>query len=385
MDDIYTVEDRHSSGLYAKHGLAFVKGQGARLWDAEGREYIDCAAGHGVANLGHAHPRVAEALAEQARTLITCPETYYNDQRAAAMARLGSLVPGMERVFLCNSGTEANEAALKLARLSTGRTRIVAAMRGFHGRTMGALSATWNKRYREPFEPLVPGFEHIPYNNVGALEVAIDGETAAVILEVVQGEGGVYVGEAGFLQAAEELCRERGALLIIDEVQTGFGRTGKMLAIEHFEISPDLLCLAKSIAGGLPMGAVLIGPRVENLGPGMHATTFGGNPLVCAASLAAFEVMEGEKLVEQAAEKGTYLLERLRAIQSPLVREVRGLGLMAGVEIKRKVAPHLQAMAERGVVALPAGLTVIRLLPPLVIRREEIERVVEVVAEVLEA
>jgi acetylornithine/LysW-gamma-L-lysine aminotransferase len=231
----------------------------------------------------------------------------------------------------------------------------------------------------------VPGFEHIPYNNVEALEEAIHAETAAVILEVVQGEGGVHVGEADFLQAAQELCRERGALLIIDEVQTGFGRTGKLLAIEHFGISPDLLCLAKSIAGGLPMGAVLIGTRVENLGPGMHASTFGGNPLVCAASLAAFEVLEGEQLVEQAAEKGTYLLERLRALESPLIREVRGLGLMVGLEIKRKVAPYLQAMAERGVLALPAGMTVIRLLPPLVITREELERVVEVIGEVLGA
>ncbi|MEJ2266785.1 MAG: acetylornithine/succinylornithine family transaminase [Anaerolineales bacterium] len=383
MKELFALESNHSSGVYAKHPIAFVRGEGATLWDLDGREYIDCMAGHGVANLGHAHPKIVAAISEQAQELLTCPETYYNDRRAAAMEKLGSLVPGMERVFLCNSGTEAVEAALKFARLSTGRTQIVAAMRGFLGRTMGSLSATWNKRYREPFEPLVPGFEHVPYNNCEALEKTINAATAAVLLEVVQGEGGVHVAEAGYLQAAKELCRQRGALLIIDEVQTGFGRTGKMLAIEHSGVIPDLLCLAKSIAGGVPMGAVLIGPEVQNLSPGMHASTFGGNPLACAACLAALEVMEEERLPEQAAEKGTALLAGLREIQSPLIREVRGLGLMIGVELKKKVAPYLQGMADRGVIALPAGLSVVRLLPPLVITEEQIERVLEVMAEVL--
>ena len=383
MKELFALESSHSSGVYAKHSIAFVRGEGARLWDLDGREYIDCMAGHGVANLGHAHPKIVAAISEQAQELLTCPETYYNDRRAAAMEKLGSLVPGMERVFLCNSGTEAVEAALKFARLSTGRTQIIAAMRGFHGRTMGSLSATWNKRYREPFEPLVPGFEHVPYNNCEALEKAINGETAAVLLEVVQGEGGVHLAGAEYLQRAKELCQREGALLIIDEVQTGFGRTGKMLAIEQSGVIPDLLCLAKSIAGGVPMGAVLIGPEVQNLSPGMHASTFGGNPLACAACLAALEVMEEERLPEQAAEKGTALLAGLREIQSPLIREVRGLGLMIGVELKKKVAPYLQGMADRGVIALPAGLSVVRLLPPLVITEEQIERVLEVMAEVL--
>lgn len=383
MKDIFALESTHSSGVYAKHPIVFVKGEGARLWDLDGREYIDCMAGHGVANLGHAHPKIVAAISEQARGLLTCPETYYNDRRAAAIEKLGSLVPGMERVFLCNSGTEAVEAALKFARLSTGRTQIIAAMRGFHGRTMGSLSATWNKRYREPFEPLVPGFEHIPYNDCEALEKAINATTAAVLLEVVQGEGGVHLAEAGYLQAAKELCRQWGALLIIDEVQTGFGRTGKLLAIEHSGVTPDLLCLAKSIAGGVPMGAVLIGPNVQNLSPGVHASTFGGNPLACAACLAAFQVMEEESLPQQAAEKGATLLAGLREIQSPLIREVRGLGLMVGVELKKKVAPYLQGLADRGVIALPAGLSVVRLLPPLVITQGQIERVLEVLAEVL--
>jgi acetylornithine/LysW-gamma-L-lysine aminotransferase len=338
-----------------------------------------------VANLGHAHPEVALAISEQARTLITCPETFYNDRRSALIERLGSLSPGLERVFLCNSGTEAIEAALKFARLSTGRTRVVAAMRGFHGRTMGALSATWNKTYREPFEPLVPGFHHIPYNKIEALEQAIDAETAAVLLEVVQGEGGVHLGEPAFLQAAQRLCQERGSLLIIDEIQTGFGRTGKMLAVQHAGIQPDMICLAKSIAGGLPMGAVLIGPGVKNLSPGMHGSTFGGNPLACAAALAVLQVMQREHLPQQAAEKGLYLLNCLTQLQSPLVREVRGLGLMIGIELKKKVASFLPAMAGSGVIAMSAGLTVIRLLPPLVITYSQLDQVIEVVDKVLSA
>ncbi len=383
MTDIFTTEAEHTSGLYAKHDIALVKGEGARLWDEQGREYIDCMAGHGVANLGHAHPKVAQAIAAQAQTLITCPETYYNDRRAELFAALSALAPGLERVFLSNSGTESVEAAIKFARLTTGRSQIVAAMRGFHGRTLGALSATWNKKYRQPFEPLVPDFTHIPYNNCQALEQAVTEQTAAVLLEVVQGEGGVYPAEAEFLQTAQALCLERGALLIIDEVQTGFGRTGRMFAYQHFNITPDILCLAKSIAGGFPMGATLVGPRVTNLSPGMHGTTFGGNPLACAASLAAIQVMQEENLAQQAAEKGAYLMERLSQLESPLVREVRGLGLMVGIELKQKVAPYLQEMEARRVIALPAGMTVIRLLPPLVITYAQLDRVIAVLTEVL--
>ena len=377
MNELFEIESSHSSGVYAKHLIAIVRGEGARVWDSEGREYIDCVAGHGVANLGHAHPAVAEAIAQQARRLVTLHEAYYNDQRAALLGKLARMVPELDRVFLCNSGTEAVEAALKFARLSTGRSGVVAAMRGFHGRTMGALSATWNKHYREPFLPLVPGFSHVPFNNVEALEKAVNEDTAAVILEVVQGEGGVHVAEPGYLEAARAITREHGALLIIDEVQTGLGRTGKMLALEHFDLIPDLVCLAKSLAGGLPVGAVLMGPAVRNLVSGLHGSTFGGNPLVCAAALAALEVIESEDLPGQAAQKGAYLLDQLRQLRSPLIREVRGLGLMIGVELRSRVAPYLAAMQERGVLAFAAGLTVIRLLPPLVITQAELDTVIE--------
>jgi acetylornithine/LysW-gamma-L-lysine aminotransferase len=316
--------------------------------------------------------------------LVTLFETFYNDKRAALMEKISTLVPGLDRVFFCNSGTEAVEAALKFARVSTGRTNIIAAMRGFHGRTMGALSATYNKKYKEAFEPLVPGFSHVAYNNIAALEGAVTDQVAAVILEAVQGEGGVYPADPAYLQAARRICTERGALLIIDEIQAGLGRTGKMFAFQHSGITPDIVCIAKSLAGGLPMGAVLFGDSVKNLAPGLHGSTFGGNPLACAAALAALTVIEEEDLPGQAAAKGAYLMEELKSIESPLIREVRGLGLMIGIELKQKVAPYLQALQERRIIALNAGLTTIRLLPPLVITREQLDRVVAALSEVLQ-
>ena len=382
--DIIGIENKHTSGVYTKQPFAIVRGQGALLWDTDGNEYIDCSSGHGVANLGHAHPKIANAIAQQAGKLITLFGTFPNDQRAALMEKLTSLTPGLERVFFCNSGTETVEAAIKFSRLSTGRTGIIAAMRGFHGRTMGALSATWNKNYRTPFMPLVPDFSHVPYNKIESLDKAVNDQTAAVLLEPVQGESGIHPATSEYLQAARRICSERGALLVIDEVQSGFGRTGKMFAYQHHGITPDMLCVAKSLAGGIPMGAVLIGENVKNLMPGMHGSTFGGNPLVCAAALAALSVMEEENLPAQSAEKGAYLLEKLNGIQSPLIREVRGLGLMIGIELKQKVTPYLQALQDKRIIALNAGITVLRLLPPLVITYEQLDKVIAAISEVLE-
>lgn len=381
--EIIEIETKRSAGTYAKQPLVIVRGRGASLFDAEGVEYLDCSSGHGVANLGHAHPKIAEALYQQANTLVTLFETFPNDRRAMLMDKLTRLVPGLDRVFLCNSGTEAVEAALKFARLSTGRKNIVAALRAFHGRTYGALSATYNKKYREGFEPLVPGFCHVPYNNIEALDKAVDRETAAVILEVVQGEGGVYPANGEYLRAVRRLCEERGVLLIVDEIQSGFGRTGRMFSVQHFGVIPDLLTCAKSLAGGVPMGAVLIGRRVKNLTPGVHGSTFGGNPLACAAAIAALDVIEEENLPRQAQVKGAYLLDKLRRIESPNIREVRGMGLMVGIEMKQKVAPYIKALQERNIIALNAGMTVIRLLPPLVITSQQIDHLVDVLSEVL--
>jgi len=381
--EIIEIETTHSAGTYAKQPLVIVRGQGASLFDINGVEYLDCSSGHGVANLGHAHPKIAEALYQQANKLITLFETFPNDKRAMLMEKITKLVPGLDRVFLCNSGTEAVEAAFKFTRLSTGRKNIVAAMRAFHGRTYGSLSATYNKKYREGFEPLVPGFSHVPYNNIEALDKAVSQETAAVILEVIQGEGGVYPAKAEYIRAVRRICNERGALLIIDEIQSGFGRTGRMFAVQHFGVLPDLLVCAKSLAGGVPMGAVLIGHSIKNLAPGVHGSTFGGNPLASAAAVAALGVIEEENLSRQAQVKGAYLLDKLRRIESPNIREVRGMGLMIGIEMKQKVAPYIKELQERKIIALNAGMTVIRLLPPLVISYQQIDSLVDVLSEVL--
>ncbi|MCS7087276.1 MAG: acetylornithine/succinylornithine family transaminase [Thermoflexales bacterium] len=381
---IQLIEQQHTAGVYPKRDLVIVRGKDAVLWDDQGRAYVDCVGGQGVSILGHANEAVARALAEQALTLVSCPEIFYNDRRAAFEALLVSLLPsGMQRVYLCNSGAEAVEAAIKFARLSTGRPNIVAAVRAFHGRTMGALSATYEPKYRDPFKPLVPGFVHVPFNNIAALEQAVDDQTAAVLLEPVQGEGGVHPATAAYLQAARSITEARGALLIVDEVQTGFGRTGRWFAVEHSGVVPDLMAMGKAIAGGVPMGAVGIRDTVRNLAPGVHGSTFGGNPLACAAGIAAIQEMQRLDVPRLAAEKGAYFRERLAAIHAPVVREVRGLGLLIGVELRTKVAPYLRALQAEGVLALPAGLNVLRFLPPAVITYEQIDFVVEKVAQVL--
>jgi acetylornithine/LysW-gamma-L-lysine aminotransferase len=381
---IIDVEDRYGSGVYGHQPIVLVRGEGARLWDADGREYIDCMSGHGVANVGHAHPAVVEAIREQTGRLAICPNGFYNDARAALMETLVRIAPdGLDRVFLCNSGTEAVEGAMKFARIATGRTKIVAAMRGYHGRTMGALSATWNKMYREPFGPLVPDVAFVPYNRIEALEKVVDEGTSAVLLEIVQGEGGVIPGDAAYLQAAQELCAAHGALFVADEVQTGFGRTGAMFACEHHGLRPDLMCVAKAIAGGVPMGAILIGPRAGTLPPRAHSSTFGGNPLACAAGLATIGVLETEQLPARAAELGDRLRAGLEAIDVPVVRQVRGIGLMQAMELRVKSFPILAGLAERGVLALPAGKMVLRFLPPLVITEEQVDAVIDAVSTVL--
>ncbi len=294
--NIIDTESKYTSGVSSKRPLAIVRGKGAHVWDADGREYIDCVGGQGTANVGHGNQVVADAIAEQARNLISLTEIFYNDKRAAVEEKLVQISPNhANRVYLCNSGTEAIETGIKLARYATGRTGIVAFMRGFHGRTMGALSATWEPKYREPFQPLVPDFSHAPYDNLDKAREAITDKTAGVIVEVVQGEGGVRPGSMEFLRGLQDLCRERGAMLIVDEVQTGFCRTGKMFASEHYGLEGDFVCVAKSIAGGLPMGAVMIGERVKKLEPMIHGSTFGGNPLACAAAVAAIGYMESRK------------------------------------------------------------------------------------------
>jgi len=384
--DCKRIEDGFSVGVYQKRDLVIVRGEGARVWDEAGREYVDCVAGIGVANVGHCHPAVVAAIQAQAARLITCNELFYNDARARCLERLDRITPeGINRFFLCNSGTEAVEGAIKFARMATGRKHVVAAMRGYHGKTLGSLSATWERKYKEPFAPLVPDFSHVPYNNISEFTAAVDDQTAAVILEPVQGEGGVRPATSEFLQAVRKACDEKGALLIIDEIQTGFGRTGRLFACEHFGVLPDILTMAKGIAGGVPMGAIGIDRRVGEIEKQSHTSTFGGNPLACAAAVAAIDVLTGEDLPRRAAETGAYFVRRLREIESPRIREIRGLGLMIGIELKDKAGPIAQALMQEGVLALLAGTTVLRFLPPLVITREQVDRVVESLTRALAA
>ncbi len=395
------LEDQHSSGTYIKRDLQVVRGEGARLFDETGRSYIDLVGGQGSANLGHAHPAIVKAISEQAAELITCPELFHNPVRARYQAEL-CRVSGFSRVFLANSGTEANEGALKIARLKTGRKGVIAMMRGFHGRTMGALSATWEKNYREPFLPLIDGVVHVPYNNIDKLREALNENIGAVFLEVVQGEGGVHPAQAGYLQAVQELAHANGSLLIIDEVQTGWGRTGSLFAHWQDGIQPDIVTVAKSMAGGIPMGAILLSEKIGTLDPATHGSTFGGNPLACAAGLAAIgeytkltnpdtaategyahRDVDGD-LVRHARKLGDDVrMHFMDNLPEKAVREVRGRGLMFGIELRNKVAPVLKMLQERGVVALPAGPTVLRLLPPLVITDEDMWQAAHIIEETL--
>jgi acetylornithine/LysW-gamma-L-lysine aminotransferase len=385
VSSLHAIEERILGGTTARRGEAvFVRGEGCWLYDAADRRYLDLGSAQGVAMLGHCHPAVTEAIAQQARTLALCPSYLYNDVRARfAQALVEVLPPHLPHVFLANSGAEAVDGALKFARLVTGRPAFVAFTKGFHGRTFGALSVTWEPKYRQGFGPLLEA-THVPFNDVAALERAVDDRTAAVILEVVQGESGVNRGTPEFLAAAERLCRERGALFIVDEIQTGFGRTGRWFAFEHAQLTPDVVCMAKGLGGGFPMGAFAYTAAVRAaLYHGAHGTTFGGSPLASAAGLAALGVYRDERLVERSAALGHTALAGLQEALAghPLVRDVRGLGLMLAVELRTKVAPVLKAlMLDHGVIALPAGPTVLRLLPPLVISDEDLQQGMAAVA-----
>ena len=378
-----TRETELGVGVYKSRGVSVIKGEGALVWDDQGRQFIDCTAGIGVANIGHGNLEMAEALFDQAKRLTTCAGIFPNDVRAECMAKLVDIAPaGLNRVFLCNSGAESIEGALKFARQSTGRDQVVSAMRGFHGRTMGALSATPNKSYQEPFNPLVPGFVHVPYNRIEALENAVNDNTAAVLLELVQGEGGVRPAKREYIDAAVEICRAHGALLIIDEIQSGFGRTGKMFACEHYDVKPDMLCLAKALAGGVPMGAILVSDKIKTQ-VGSHGSTFGGNPLACAACLTNIRIIERDNLADHATKLGERFANQLKAKKLSTVRDIRQLGLMIGIELKVRATPYLEMLQANGVLALPAGTNVLRLLPSLVISQTQMNEVLSEVVAVL--
>ncbi len=384
-------ESTIESGVTSRRGeTVMVSGEGCWLIDSEGNRYLDLTSGQGVAMLGYGHPALSRAIADQARRLHALPSIFYNDVRGEFLAKLHEVLPDhLGHVFLANSGAEAIDGAIKFARLATGRTGIVAAMGSFHGRTVGAVSLTWTKKYREPFAPLLPDVVHVPYNNLTRLDAAIDETTAALFLEPVQGEGGVNMPDPDFLRGAQALCRERGALLVMDEIQTGFGRTGRWFGHQHFDLVPDMICLAKGLGAGFPMGAIAYTKRVqESLFVGAHGSTFGGNPLACAAGLAAIQAYQDENLIQRSAAAGGLLMARLdqELAGRSIVREIRGLGLMIGIDLREKTGPYLKAlMEEHGVLALPAGSTVLRLLPPLTLSEAEIEIAVKAIAAVLPA
>ncbi|HEV2073796.1 MAG TPA: aspartate aminotransferase family protein [Thermomicrobiales bacterium] len=370
--------------LYAKRDIVLVRGEGVYLYDSEGNQYLDAMSNYGVAVLGHAHPRFTAAVTGQLQTLTTCHQSFGNDARAELLAELDTIAPeGLTRSFLSNSGAEAIEAALKFAQVTTGRQRIVAAKRGYHGRTLGALSATAEKKYRAPFEPLPLPSEHIAYNDGDALEAAVNSETAAIILEPVQGEGGIHPADDAFLQRAREIATANGALLIMDEIQSGF-RTGAPFATTVAGVSPDIVCTAKALANGLPIGLTMVTEAVSDQMPGgAHGSTFGGNPLVARGAVETLRIMRDDDLYARAERVGAYTVRAIEALSHPRIRAVRGRGLMMGVELKQKATPVLRGLQENGVLALLAGNLVIRFLPPMTWEEAHADELVDSLARVL--
>jgi acetylornithine/LysW-gamma-L-lysine aminotransferase len=377
-------EEELNAGTYAKRNVEIVNGQGSSLWDAQGKIYIDMGASYGVCNVGHRNPEVIEAIRRQAENIIYIASTYPNPVRRELMESINSITPdGLTRSFICNSGTEAIEAALKFAVAITKRKKFVAAMRAFHGRTLGSLSLTWNPKYREDFLDILLPVKFVRYNDEESLKEAVDDETVAVVLEPVQGEGGVNIPKKEYFKAAKDICSDSGALLIDDEIQTGMGRTGRMFCVEHYNVTPDIMCMGKSIGGGFPIAATVLHEKFGPMKKGIHGSTFGGNPLACAAAHAAIDFTVKKDLPGRAQELGNYFLDKLRSLSSPEIREVRGLGLMLAIELKTKAAPYLNKLLEKGIAPLPTGATYIRLLPPLVIDREDIDKTIAVLEEVL--
>ena len=366
-DAILQVEGDRQVPFYAKRGIALVRGEGAYLWDAGGRRYLDAMSNYGVAVLGHADPEFAAALADQLATLTTGHQSFGNEVRAELLDALTSVLPaGLDRSFLSNSGAEAIEAALKMARAATGRPNVVAAKRGYHGRTLGALSATADPKYRTPFEPLPIPVTHVPFGDAAALERAVDGETAAVILEPVQGEAGIYPASDEYLAVVRAACDRAGALLIADEVQSGF-RTGVPFASAGAGVTPDILVTAKALANGFPIGLTTTTATVSGAMPaGAHGSTFGGNPLACRAAVVTLGALRERGLYDRSTRLGQRIVAEIEGRNYAKVRAVRGRGLMIGIDLKERVTPTLRALQDHGILALSAGNLTLRLLPPLI-------------------
>ncbi|MCL1977340.1 MAG: aspartate aminotransferase family protein [Candidatus Bathyarchaeota archaeon] len=385
--EIIDIESRYLANVFSKKPIVFTKGKGALLWDINGKEYLDCASSYGVAALGHCHPKIVAAIKAQTEHLITIHSCYYNDKRAEFIQKLVNITPkGLDKAFLSNSGAESVECAMKLARKATGKSEIIGIMGAYHGKTMGALSLTWDKKYREPFMPLIPDIKHVAPDNPDKIREAITDKTAAVIMEPIRGEGGIRVPPDNYLQQIREICNEKNILLILDEVQTSFGRTGKLFGCQNWNVTPDIMCLAKPFAGGLPIGITVAHENImSTFKVGEHSTTFSGSPLVCAAGCAAIDALIEEDLAGKAAVNGQYFKSQLEEIASKhkIVKEIRGLGLMLGIELRYDVYGVIMKALSKGVLAIDAGRTVVRILPPLIINKEQINKAIKVLDESL--
>jgi acetylornithine/LysW-gamma-L-lysine aminotransferase len=372
-----------SGFVFSEKPIRIERGEGVHLYADDGTEYLDFGASYAVAAVGHCHPRVVDAVQSQVEDLLYVQASYPVSARTDLYEKLATVSPpGLDNVWLCNSGTEANEAAMKFARNATGRSKIIATRRGFHGRTLGALAMTWKDKYKEPFEPLAGGVEFVDYGDGDELAAAVDDETAAVFLEPIQGEGGIHPADTEYLERAREVTDEAGAALVFDEIQTGVGRTGALWACEGVGVSPDILTTAKGIASGLPLGATVCADWIADADP-EHGSTYSGGPVVCAAANATLDVLIEEDLPTHAADVGGYLMESVERADLP-VREVRGQGLMVGIEVKRGANRVLRDLAlNEGILALPAGRTVVRLLPPLTVTEEHVDRFVDSLGAVL--
>ena len=367
-------EDDFLGHLYQRFPIVIDRGKGAKVWDDTGREYIDCMAGYGVALVGHCNDRVVAAIKDQIEKLMVCHMSTYNTARSIMLKKLSKVVPsGLDKVFFSNSGAEAVETALKFSRKFSGKPGVISMNGGYHGKTFGALSITSSEKYRKPFEPLLDYIKFVPYGNTSKLVDAIDDKTGTIILEPVQGESGIIMPPAGFIQEVREICSRRSLVLIFDEIQSGFGRTGKMWAAENWNTIPDIVCVAKGIAGGFPMGLTMTKTEIiESMKIGEHSSTFAGNPLACAAASASIDALVLDGLIENSAETGRYFKELLFQLKEKhkIVREVRGLGLMLALELRFDVRNILMDGISNGILMLYSGRNIIRLLPPLSIDRE---------------
>ena len=391
-EELKASADQYLMGTYARQPISIVRGRGTKVYDLEGREYVDFVGGIAVNLLGHGHPDLVLAVQKQAAQLIHTSNLYYTEPQV----RLAQMLVDhsfADQVFFCNSGAEANEAAIKLARryshdkYGAGRFEIITMKQSFHGRTMATLTATGQEKVQKGYEPLVPGFSYVTFNHLAELQHALTDKTAAIMLEPIQGEGGVHVVSREYLKAVRELCTQRYILLIFDEVQTGMGRTGTLFAYEQLNVQPDIMTLAKGLGGGVPIGACLAtAPVAKAFGPGSHASTFGGNPLACAAALAVFRVLLDGRVLDQARRMGEYLSKGLSECKDRhhLVRDVRGLGLLQGMEVEMDAKTVVADCLKRGFLVNAVGEHVLRFIPPLIITQPEVDRLLEVLSHIFD-